>query len=182
MEIKLNQSNPDERLDKALRRQEDYPLAFISRAAWDELFEAGKIKSLTGKRLKPSQAVGELKAIEVDLPSKQIGILEDQTNIEIILETPDLLIVNKNSCLHSYPLRPWENGTLANRVAHYLAEQKKLIPDSFAKLAEAPILECGLVQRLDFDTSGLLGIALTKSCKQLLRKEISHVLVVLLMF
>ena len=66
--------------------------------------------------------------------------------INILHEEEDFIIVNKSSGLVMHPGAGCLNGTLANALAFHFPELKQLP-------------RCGIVHRLDKDTSGLLVIA-----------------------
>ena len=66
--------------------------------------------------------------------------------INILHEEEDFLIVNKSPGLVMHPGAGCHNGTLANALAFHFPELKQLP-------------RCGIVHRLDKDTSGLLVIA-----------------------
>ena len=66
--------------------------------------------------------------------------------ISILHEEEDFLIVNKSPGLVMHPGAGCHNGTLANALAFHFPELKQLP-------------RCGIVHRLDKDTSGLLVIA-----------------------
>ena len=68
--------------------------------------------------------------------------------LEIVYEDESLLIVNKPAGLVVHPAAGHRNGTLQNALLHHAAE-----------LAGIP--RCGLVHRIDKDTSGLLMVAKT---------------------
>ena len=66
--------------------------------------------------------------------------------INILHEEEDFLVINKSSGLVMHPGAGCHNGTLANALAFH-----------FPKLKQLP--RCGIVHRLDKDTSGLLVVA-----------------------
>lgn len=66
--------------------------------------------------------------------------------INIIEESEDFLIINKPPGIVMHPGAGCHNGTIANALAFHFPELKKLP-------------RCGIVHRLDKDTSGLLVIA-----------------------
>jgi len=66
--------------------------------------------------------------------------------INILHEEEDFLIINKSSGLVMHPGAGCHNGTLANALAFHFPELKQLP-------------RCGIVHRLDKDTSGLLVVA-----------------------
>lgn len=177
MEWRLNTRKKDERLDHALRAiaKEHLGWNYLSRAAWDDLFEQGRVLSLAGKKLKSGMSVAEAgEGVRIQVPALPLGLMPEQAPLAVLLKTKDLLLVDKPVGIDSYPLRPWERGTLANFVSGLLEQNKILTADAFQSLAEAPSLEAGLLQRLDFDTSGIVSIALNSQVKALIRKEFSR--------
>lgn len=158
-----------DRIDRLLREAKLPGSEWLSRNAFDALIEAGWV-SVQGKRVKKSgEMVAPGQEIAVQLP--QLGLLRSAHPAELLWMDPSrkLALFNKVAGIASYPLLPWENDTLANRVATFLAESGTSVED-FAALAEAPKLEGGLLQRLDRDTSGILAVALTKEVKAGLRE------------
>jgi 23S rRNA pseudouridine1911/1915/1917 synthase len=104
---------------------------------------------LDGAQVLPKQRVlgGErilLQASKRDTESSQAEDLP----LDIVHSDPELLIVNKPAGLVVHPAAGHAEGTLLNALLHYA-------PD----LAALP--RCGIVHRLDKDTSGLLMIART---------------------
>jgi 23S rRNA pseudouridine1911/1915/1917 synthase len=83
----------------------------------------------------------------------------------IVYQDQDLLIIDKPSQMHSVKNRlNQKKNTLADLLARYLPE--------LASVTSKATLECGLVQRLDFETSGLLIVAKNSASWQFLHKQI----------
>ena len=102
---------------------------------------------VNGESLKPKDKVhiGDELSLE---PVFENRVSWDGENIpiNIIEENEDFLIINKRPGLVMHPGAGCHNGTLANALAFHFPELKKLP-------------RCGIVHRLDKDTSGLLVIA-----------------------
>jgi 23S rRNA pseudouridine1911/1915/1917 synthase len=74
--------------------------------------------------------------------------------LEILYEDEELIAVEKRRNMHSIRLRGEDDPTVADFLISYRPEQKKVSPDS---------REAGLLQRLDFETSGVIVAA--KTCE-----------------
>lgn len=88
--------------------------------------------------------------------------------LQIILERPDLVAVNKPAPMPSQPLRAGELGSAANGIAH-------LYPEC-AALGDDP-RDGGVVHRLDIGTTGVLLFARTAAAYRQLRDTFSDGLV-----
>lgn len=145
----------------------------MSRQAWDELISSGRVKIAGRVEKKGGAVVPGGAIIAVDLPP--LGLHPDEVSAQPVWVSPDrkLAVFNKDSLIPTYPLLPWENGTLANRIARFCEEQGWMSAADYAALAEPPVLEGGLLQRLDEGTSGLVTSAFTSSAKDSYRKVFS---------
>ena len=85
--------------------------------------------------------------IEIFLPEKTEAPLLWETDLEVIYEDEDLLIINKPSGVSVHPTRNHPNGTLCNAVAAYLKNKGS---ENFVARA---------VGRLDKVTSGVMVFA-----------------------
>lgn len=86
-------------------------------------------------------------AIEIPDEKEHETLLRDETPLEIIFEDDHYLIVNKPYDVASIPAQYHPNGTMANRVKHYICEQG--YKDQVVHV----------VTRLDRDTTGLMLFA-----------------------
>ena len=102
---------------------------------------------VNGESLKPKDKVHTGDELSLE-PVFENRVSWDGENIpiNIIEENEDFLIINKQPGLVMHPGAGSHNGTLANALAFHFPELKKLP-------------RCGIVHRLDKDTSGLLVIA-----------------------
>jgi 23S rRNA pseudouridine1911/1915/1917 synthase len=102
---------------------------------------------LDGARVAPRQKIvgGERVALRAEPDASTDAVAEDLP-LEIVHEDADLVVINKPAGLVVHPAAGHGSGTLLNALLHALPE-----------LANLP--RCGIVHRLDKDTSGLLMIA-----------------------
>lgn len=80
--------------------------------------------------------------------------------LEILLESPDIIALNKPPSMPTHPSHDHQRDTLANGICYYYAE--KGVPFVFRA-----------VNRLDRDTSGIVLVAKNKNAAFLLSKEIA---------
>lgn len=162
-----------DRLDRALRAQAFPGSEWMSRQAWECALHDGRVK-VAGRVCKKGGAeVPPHTEIEVDLPALGLTLAERPPPLVWAAPGGALAVFNKPAGMDTYPLFPWETGTLANAVARYAEESAGLAPGAFAALSAPPVLEGGLLQRLDRDTSGLVCSAFTKEAKAAYRRVFS---------
>ena len=163
------------RLDKLLKSQEIPGAEWISRASWDWLVEHGHVLSNGRPMRKQGAEIPIGSNVEINFPSP-IALQPAIDPAPLAWISPDKSwgIFSKGIQVPSHPLRPWEQNTLANQVVKYLEIHSMMKAEEFLRLGEAPILEGGLVQRLDSDTSGLLSVAFTREAKAELKNWISQ--------
>lgn len=100
-----------------------------------------------------------------DAPARSsTGALE----LIVLLERPDLVVIDKPAGVPSQPLRVGELGTIANALAHHYPE--------CAAIGDDP-RDGGLVHRLDIGTSGVLVAARTPEAYRALRDAFGEKLV-----
>jgi 23S rRNA pseudouridine1911/1915/1917 synthase len=156
------------RIDKALANH--YPNA--GRRQLAALFDEGQVK-LRGRRAKKGDRVSAGDVIE--LLRAPVGaadlypVADPDVALDILLERPDFVVVNKPAGIPSQPLRAAERGTIANGVAARFPE--------CATIAGADPRDGGLVHRLDIGTSGALVVARTTDAYRALRDAFGQGLV-----
>jgi 23S rRNA pseudouridine1911/1915/1917 synthase len=160
-----------ERLDRLLRSQRLSP--WLSRQAWEKALEDGRVRLNGRLARRGGEVVSAGTLIQVDFPA--LGLLPDQEPAVLCWADPKLRIAvfEKPPGIASYPLFPWERGTLANRIARFVEEQSWMSAEEFVLLGQPPVLEGGLLQRLDKDTSGLVTAAFSREAKASFRKVFS---------
>ena len=133
------------RLDQAATALfEDYSRSQIQR--W---IEAGDLL-VNGESLRPKDKVqeGDELALEPILKNR-VSWEAENIPLNIHHEEEDFIVINKPYGLVMHPGAGCNNGTLANALAFH-----------YPKLIQLP--RCGIVHRLDKDTSGLLVVAKTE--------------------
>jgi 23S rRNA pseudouridine1911/1915/1917 synthase len=148
------------RVDKVLAKH--YPSAGRKQLA--ELFEAGDVR-LRGKKAKKGSLVTAGDVIELarePISKEALRPLPDPSiELEILHETPLLIVVNKPAGVPSQPLKAGELGTIANALAARFPECVVLGDDP---------RDGGLVHRLDIGTSGVLAAARTPEAYRFMRE------------
>jgi 23S rRNA pseudouridine1911/1915/1917 synthase len=149
-----------ERLDQYLVRTG----AASSRRRARELAKSGHIRvngrrSVKGAIIRVGDLVEVAKAPPADAITPWAGL-----GLEVLFESPHLLIVHKPGGLACHPLRGTETGTVMNAIVSRYPET--------AAAGDKP-LEGGLVHRLDNGTSGALIVARTRIAFDELRRIVA---------
>lgn len=150
-----------DRVDKALALH--FPTAGRKQLA--ELFEDGCVR-VAGKRAKKGDRVAPGDVIELARAPvtrealRAVPEPEAAARLVVLLERPDLVVIDKPAGVPSQPLRAGELGTIANAIVARWPE--------CAELGDDP-RDGGLVHRLDIGTSGVLVAARTADAYRALR-------------
>lgn len=157
------------RVDKELARH--FPDA--GRRQLAALFDDGAVK-IAGKRVKKGHFVSPGDVIEVahaPITGEALRPVPDPAlaaQLVVLLERPELVVIDKPAGVPSQPLRAGELGTIANALAHRYPE--------CATIGDDP-RDGGLVHRLDIGTSGVLIAARTPEAYRALREAFGASLV-----
>lgn len=133
------------RLDKLVVRESG-----LGRAAVKQLFELGAVRLASGKKVDRNGPLAPGSEVVMDLPELSAEapiVAEDDAGLKVLLERPDLVVVDKPAGQPTAPLRGGETGTLANTLAARWPEMRAI---GFSPR------EPGLLHRLDNDTSGVI--------------------------
>ena len=135
----------DSRLDQAAT----YLFVDFSRSQIQRWIESGNLL-VNGEILRSKDKVhlGDELSLEPALEDK-VSWEGENINLDISFEAKDYLVINKPAKLVMHPGAGRRNGTLANALAFHYPE-----------LTQLP--RCGIVHRLDKDTTGLLIVAKTE--------------------
>ena len=150
------------RADKVLARK--FPDA--GRRQLARMFDDGAVR-VNGKRAAKGDRVAVGDAIELAREPasgdalRPVADPEVAERLVVLLERPDLVVVDKPAGMPSQPLRPGERGTAANGIAARWPE--------CATIGDDP-RDGGLVHRLDVGTSGALAAARTDGAYRALRE------------
>jgi 23S rRNA pseudouridine1911/1915/1917 synthase len=155
--ISITGAEAGSRLDKLLVQK----VPGLGRAGAKRLFTEGRVRVFPGgegrgRRADKGDVAAEHDVIELDLDEAARGsaaVPDPAAPLEIVLETPLVLVVDKPAGQPTAPLDPGERGTVANAL---LARYPELAGIGFSPR------EPGLCHRLDTGTSGLVLAARTK--------------------
>lgn len=135
-------------------------------------------------KIKPNDVV----QVMMDRPRHTTEIVPEDLPLDIIYEDDDLLVVNKPAGMVVHPGHGNYTGTLVNALAFHLAKQgisfdaSADMPDDEETAVETSDEEqigsyqqrCGLVHRIDKETSGLLVIAKNEDAGTSLSRQFFH--------
>lgn len=141
--VEIAAADQGRRLDRVLaERWADYSRSRIS--AW---IRDGKVR-VDGSVVKPRHAVsfGERVVLEAELTDHPNNPQPEAIALDILVDDPELIIINKPAGLVVHPGSGNPDGTLVNALLHF-------------DPGLAPLPRAGLIHRLDKDTSGCLVIA-----------------------
>ena len=150
------------RLDKALSEVfTDYSRNFIQHC-----IKAGLIR-VNGHTAQADDKVLGNEQISFELPEAEpAGPIGEALPLDLVFEDEHLMIINKHAGVVVHPAAGHPSGTLLNALLHHCPT-----------LVSLP--RCGIVHRLDKDTSGLLAVAKTRHAhlellRQLQNKEMGR--------
>ncbi len=157
------------RLDRFLHQQ--YPV--VSTNLWRRALLAGEVL-VDGRRAAKGAALsaGQTISFSVDLPARLVPEKpqsEALSDLEVLYQDDNLLAVNKPANFHTHPLRPSETGTLANQLITAFPE--------LAGVGEFGPLQPGLLNRLDYATSGVVLVARSNAAWSEIRRQFEQHLI-----
>jgi 23S rRNA pseudouridine1911/1915/1917 synthase len=138
----------------------------LSRAQIQRLIEGGHVQ-VDGRATRAGERLGGRQTVVVrEPPPAPTGLVAADIPFDVVVETPDFVVVNKPAGLVVHPAPGHAADTLVNALlARY--------PDLAVGNAARP----GLVHRLDKGTSGLMVVALSDECFQHLIKAMQRRLI-----
>ncbi|MBP5717245.1 MAG: RluA family pseudouridine synthase, partial [Bacteroidales bacterium] len=142
---------------------------------------------VNGRPEKVSYKVKPLDVVQVmmDRPRHSTEIVPEDIPLDIIYEDEDLLVVNKPAGMVVHPGHGNYTGTLVNALAHHLLSEGIEMDlgasandpdDDSEEASDTPSFQqrCGLVHRIDKETSGLLVIAKNEDAGTSLSRQFFH--------
>lgn len=134
-----------------------------SRTKIQEAADAGRIL-VNDQTVKPNYKVKPLDVVSIVMahPRRELVIVPEQIDLDIVYEDDQLLVVNKQPGLVVHPGHGNYSGTLVNALAWHLRDNP---------IFQASDPRPGLVHRIDKDTSGLMVIAKTEYAKLFLARQ-----------
>jgi 23S rRNA pseudouridine1911/1915/1917 synthase len=152
-ELTIPESLGGMRLDKALAQL----LPELSRARVKRAIELGAVR-VNGRRVPKGGTVAAGDAVRIDVAQvlDVPAVATPQAALKVVLETPQVIVVDKPPGQPTAPLRPGETGTLVNAI---LGRYPELVPTDVDTFIGHSPREPGIVHRLDTDTSGTVAVA-----------------------
>ncbi|HXN31625.1 MAG TPA: RluA family pseudouridine synthase, partial [Polyangiaceae bacterium] len=143
------------RLDKAIAEL----LPDFSRARVKRAIELGAVR-VNGRRLAKGGTVAKGDAVRIDVAQVADipAVATPDAPLKVVLETEQVIVVDKPANQPTAPLRPGETGTLVNAL---LGRYPELVPRDKDTFIGHSSREPGIIHRLDTETSGAVVVART---------------------
>ena len=137
-------------------------LSSYSRAKIQEWIKSGFIL-LESKKISPKDIFmgGERVFIDIQQDEKELQFEPENIPLNIVYEDEDLLIINKQKNMVVHPAAGNWSGTLLNAILFH-SPKNKALP------------RCGIVHRLDKDTTGLMVVAKNEITQSNLVKQLQE--------
>lgn len=154
-EIPVPDSLDGARLDKALAQL----VPELSRARVRRAIELGVVR-VNGRRLPKGGVVARGDVVRIDVASvaDTPAVPTPEAPLQVLLETAQVIVVDKAPGQPTAPLRPGETGTLVNAI---LGRFPELVPKDAETFVGHSAREPGVIHRLDTETSGAVVVART---------------------
>ena len=157
-EIKVSNENHLKRLDVFLTDELNESRNFILKN-----IKSGKIL-VNNNIVKGGYLIKENDVITVDDLTVDNTVKAENIDIEILYEDDDIIVVNKKSGMVVHPGNGNHEGTLVNALMYHTDELSD----------EGGSERCGIVHRIDKDTSGVLLIAKTNEAHRILSDDFKN--------
>src|SRR5580692_7784114 len=167
-ELVVPESLDGMRLDKAITEL----LPELSRARVKRAIQLGAVR-VNGRRQPKGGIVAGRDVVRIDIAQvvDAPAVGTSGAPLKVILETAQVIVVDKPAGQPTAPLRPGETGTLVNAILGRYAE---LVPDSVHGFVGYSPREPGSGHRLDTETSGALLVARTAAAFDELRSALKE--------
>ena len=157
------------RLDRFLHQQ----IAVVSIKCWRQALRSGEVL-VDGRRAAKGAALraGQTVSFPADLPARLAPAKpqpEPEIDLEILYQDDNLLALNKPANCHTHPLTASETGTLANYLITAFPE--------LVGVGGFGSLQPGLLNRLDYATSGIVLVARSDAVWGDIRRQFDHHLI-----
>jgi 23S rRNA pseudouridine1911/1915/1917 synthase len=152
-ELVVPESLDGARLDKALAQL----VPQLSRARVKRAIELGAVR-VNGRRVPKGATVAREDVLRIDVAqvSDAPAVASPDAPLKVVLETAEVVVVDKPAGQPTAPIRPGEIGTLVNAL---LGRYPELIPvDGDAYIGHSA-RDPGILHRLDTETSGAVVVA-----------------------
>jgi 23S rRNA pseudouridine1911/1915/1917 synthase len=156
------------RLDKAIAQL----LPDFSRARVKRAIELGAVR-VNGRRLPKGGTVAKGDAVRIDVAqvTDAPAVSTPDAPLKVVLETDQVIVVDKPANQPTAPLRPGETGTLVNAL---LGHYPELVPRDKDTFIGHSSREPGIIHRLDTETSGAVVVARTAHAFETLKAALKE--------
>jgi 23S rRNA pseudouridine1911/1915/1917 synthase len=143
------------RLDKAVAEL----VPELSRARVKRAVELGAVR-VNGRRMPKGGTVARGDELRIDMAHVADGpaVPTPDAALKVVLETAEVLVVDKPAGQPTAPIRASETGTLVNAI---LGRYPELVPHDAETFIGHSARDPGILHRLDTDTSGAVVVART---------------------
>jgi 23S rRNA pseudouridine1911/1915/1917 synthase len=154
-ELVVPESLDGARLDKAITQL----VPELSRARVKRAIELGAVR-VNGRRVPKGGSVARGDALRIDVAQVLDTPAEASPGaaLKIVLETDEVVVVDKPAGQPTAPIRPGETGTLVNAL---LGRYPELVPGDGEAYIGHSARDPGILHRLDTETSGAVVVART---------------------
>jgi 23S rRNA pseudouridine1911/1915/1917 synthase len=155
------------RLDKAVTEL----LPELSRARVKRAIELGAVR-VNGRRVPKGGTVASGDRLRVDVAQvvETPAVAAPDAPLRVVIETDQVVVVDKPAGQPTAPLRPGEVGTLVNAV---LGRYPELVPEGDTYIGHSA-REPGIIHRLDTETSGAVVVARTAAAFDTLKAALKE--------
>ena len=156
------------RLDKAIAQL----LPDFSRARVKRAIELGAVR-VNGRRLPKGGTVAKGDSVRIDVAqvAETPAVATPEAPLKVVLETEQVIVVDKPANQPTAPLRPGETGTLVNAL---LGRYPELVPSDKDTFIGHSSREPGIIHRLDTETSGVVVVARTARAFETLKAALKE--------
>jgi 23S rRNA pseudouridine1911/1915/1917 synthase len=156
------------RLDRAIAQL----LPDLSRARVKRAIELGAVR-VNGHRMAKGGTVAKGDAVRIDVAqvADTPAVASPEMPLKVVLETAQVVIVDKPANQPTAPLRPGETGTLVNAI---LGHYPELVATDRDRFIGHSAREPGIIHRLDTETSGAVVVARTEEAFETLKAALKE--------
>ncbi|MEG0841597.1 MAG: RluA family pseudouridine synthase [Erysipelotrichaceae bacterium] len=150
-ELIVNENDSDQRVDKFLSKSlKNLPTSLMYKYIRNKKIKVNKQRCFISQRLQTGDTLQCYIAEEFFEGEVKLDFLQAKSDIDIVYEDENLLLVNKEAGLLCHSDEIDDHDTLIDRIKHYLYDQKSFDPASEQSFAPS------LTNRLDRNTSGIV--------------------------
>jgi 23S rRNA pseudouridine1911/1915/1917 synthase len=155
------------RLDKAITEL----VPELSRARVKRAIDLGAVR-VNGRRVPKGGTVssGDQVRIDVAQVAEAAAVATPDAPLRVVIESDQVVVVDKPAGQPTAPLRPGEVGTLVNAI---LGRYPELTPEGDTCIGHSP-REPGIIHRLDTETSGAVVVARTAVAFEVLKTALKE--------